>query len=139
MTYFRTFPHRETYTKLIFLKKAIFLSLNQFFATTRNNVTNRRFWLYFRESWKKKFKSCKILLHLYLLFLKSIRFCMFIIQNSWHFFFLFHKISQWNSIFSCKFKSSPLCMNEEKWNKFWVVYICYRIILEQCVSLLNLT
>ena len=23
-------------------------------------------------------------------------------------------------------------MNEEKWKKFWVIYACYRFILEQC-------
>ena len=62
---------------------------------------------------------------------------MFIIQNSWQFFSFsqnlkFFKISQWNLIFSCKFKLSPLCMNEEKWKKCWVVYVCYRFILEQC-------
>ena len=62
---------------------------------------------------------------------------MLITQNSWHFFqfsqnLKFFKISQWNLIFSCKFKSSPLCMNEERWKKCWVVYVCYRIFLEQC-------
>ena len=117
-------------------KKPLFI-IKYFFATTRNNVTNRPFWLYFCEFWKKLFHSCKILLHLYLLFLKSIHFCMFIIQNSWQFFSFsqnlkFFKISQWNLIFSCKFKLSPLCVNEEKWKKCWVVYVCYRLILEQC-------
>ena len=45
----------------------------------------------------------------------------------------FFKICPWNFIFSCKFELSPLCMNEENWKKCWVVYVCYRIILEQCV------
>ena len=72
-----------------------------------------------------------------LLFLKSNHFCMCIIQNSWQIFLFsqnlkFFKISPWNLIFSCKSKLSPLCMNEKKWKKCWVVYVCYRIILEQC-------
>ena len=83
--------------------------------------------------------SClfQFLLHFTSLFIKSIQFFKCIIQNSWQFFYFsqnlkFFKIPQWNLIFSCKFKLSPLCMNEEKWKKCWVVYVCYRFILEQC-------
>ena len=130
MTYFRTFPHRETYTKLNFLKKGIFHHKINFLQQLETTSPIRESCIFF-------FKSCRILLHLYFLFLKSIHFCMFIIQNSWQIFSFsqnlkFFKISQWNSIFSCKFKLSPLCMNEEKWKKCWVVYVCYRFILEQC-------
>ena len=89
---------------------------------TRNNVTNRPFWLHFRESWKFYFNSCKILIYLYLLFLKSIHFCMFIVQNSSKIFtFLqilsFLKNSPWNLKISYILRLSPLCMNEEKWKK----------------------
>ena len=112
---------------------------NRFFLTSNNNVRERPFWLYFCKSWQFHFKSCKILIYLFHLFLKSIHFCMFIIQNSWQIFSFsqnlkFFKISQWNSIFSCKFKLFPLFMNEEKWKKCWVVYVCYRIILERCAG-----
>ena len=72
--------------------------------------------------------SClfQFLLHFPSLFIKSIQFFKCIIQNSWQNFFFsqnlkFFKISPWNFIFSCKFKLSPLCMNEEKWKKCWEI------------------
>ena len=34
--------------------------------------------------------------------------------------------------FSYVFRLSPSCINVEKWKKFWVVNVRYRIILEQC-------
>ena len=76
-------------------------------------------------------------LHFPSLFIKSIQLFKCIMQNSWQNFLFsqnlkFFKISPWNLIFSCKSKLSPLCMNEKKWIKCWVVYVCYRIILEQC-------
>ena len=57
-----------------FWKNATFI-IKFFFATTRNKVTNRPFWLQFRKSSKFHFNFCKILIYLYLLFLKSIHFC----------------------------------------------------------------
>ena len=77
------------------------------------------------------FKSCKILLYLYLLFLKLVHFCMFIVQNSSKKFtflqiFSYLKNSPWNLKISYILRLSPLCMNEEG-NK-----IFYRSILEQC-------
>ena len=137
LTNFRTFPHKETYAKLILLKKAIFHHKMIFLQQLETTSPIVLLGCSFVNLGKKKFKSCKILLHFYLVFLKSIHFCLFILQNSWKFFSFsqnlkFFKISQWNSIFSCKFKLSPLFMNEEKWKKCWVVYVCYRIIFEQC-------
>ena len=64
------------------------------------------------------FKSCKILLYLYLLFLKLVHFCMFIVQNSSKKFtflqiFSYLKNSPWNLKISYILRLSPLCMNEE--------------------------
>ena len=137
MTNFRPFPARETYTKLMLLKKAIFHHKMNFLQQLETTSPIGLFGCIFVDFGEKNFKSCKILLHFYLLFLISMHFCMLIIQNSWQIFSFsqnlkFFKISQSNLIFSCKIKLSPLCMNEEKWKKCWVVYVCYRFILEQC-------
>ena len=50
----------------------------------------------------------------------------------------FFKISPWNFIFSCKFKLSPLCMNEEKWKKCWEIKLGLPVTLEQGVTPSNL-
>ena len=120
----------------------LLLSWNKFLVTSENNFTMWPFGLCFCEYCNICFKFHKILLYFILSFIKLLHFCMFIIQNSWQIFSFsqnlkFFKISQWNLIFSCKFKLSPLCVNEEKWKKCWVVYVCYRFILEQCVALAN--
>ena len=93
---------------------------NKVMSILEKKTFRRPFWLYFHKSWKFYFKSCKILIYLYLLFLKSIHFCMFIIQNSSKVFTYLHilsflKNSLWNLKFSYILRLSPLCMNEEKW------------------------
>ena len=47
-------------------------------------------------------------------------------------FWVFSKFALWNLKFSYIFRLSPSYIKVEKWKKFWVVYVCYRIILEQC-------
>ena len=85
------------------------------------------------------FKSCKILIYFTSLFLKSINCCMCIMQNSEKFFpylqiLSFLKNSPWKLKFSYIFRLSPICMNEEKWKKYWEIKLGLPIILEQCVQ-----
>ena len=95
---------------------------NKVMSILEKKTFRRPFWLCFRRSWKFYFKSCKILIYLYLFFLKSIHFCMFIIQNSSKAFtykqiLSFLENSPRNLEFSYILRLSPLCMNEEKWKK----------------------
>ena len=93
-------------------------------------------WKLYRWPWVKVYQLM-VWTHSHLWSLYRVAFWQYIIHGKFFSFsqnLKFFKISQWNSIFSCKFKLFPLFMNEEKWKKCWVVYVCYRIILERCES-----
>ena len=88
------------------------------------------------------FNSCKILIHLHLLLLKSIHFCMFIMQNSseivpWWQILSFLKNSPWNLKFSYIFWFSRLCVNEENWKKSQEIKLLLQSILKSVSSSSN--
>ena len=121
MTNFHTFPHRETYAKLILLrKKAIFYHKIFFLQQLETTSPIGLFGCSFANP--QNFISISAKSWYICIFYISIHFCMVIVQNSTKIFaFLqilsFLKNSPWNLKISYILRLFPLCMNEEKWKK----------------------